>query len=77
MRIRYDPEVDALSLFFRETTVSVQELADGIVGEFDADGQLVDLEILDAGKRFGEPSVLREVNLEGVGPTAPLALTGT
>jgi len=68
MRIRYDPEVDALRLFFRETTVSVQELADG---------QLVSLEILDAGKQFGEPSVLREVNLEGVGPTAPLALTGT
>jgi uncharacterized protein YuzE len=77
MRIRYDPEVDALSLFFRETTVTVQELADGIVGEFDAEGQLVGIEILDAGKRFGEPSVLREVILEGVGPTAQLAPTGT
>ena len=77
MRIRYDPEVDALSLFFRETTVTVQELADGVVGEFDAEGQIVGLEILDARKRFGEPSILREVILEGVGPTAPLALGGT
>ncbi len=77
MRIRYDPEVDALSLFFRETTVTVQELADGIVGEFDAEGQLDGLEILDAGKRFGEPSVLREVILEGVGPTAPFVPSGS
>jgi uncharacterized protein YuzE len=56
MRIFYGREVDALSLFFRETTVTVQQMADGIVGEFDADGQLVGLEILDASKRFGEPS---------------------
>ena len=72
LRIRYDPEVDALSLSFRDTTVTVQDLADGVVGEFDAEGQLVGLEILDASTRFGEPSTLREVILEGVGPSAPL-----
>lgn len=71
MRIRYDPEVDALSLSFRDTTVTVQELADGVVGEFDAEGLLVGLEILDAGTRFGDPSALREVILEGVGPAVP------
>ena len=36
MRIRYDPEVDALSVVFRETTVTTKELAEGIVGEYDA-----------------------------------------
>lgn len=77
MRIRYDSEVDALSLIFRDTTVTVEELADGVVGEFDAEGQLVGLEILDATKRFGEPSTLREVVLEGVGPTGPFVTSGT
>ena len=73
MRISYDPEVDALSISFRETTVTTQELAHGIAAEYDAQGQLVGLEILDATKRFGDPSTLQQVILEGLGPSAPLA----
>ena len=68
MRIRYDPEVDALSISFRDTTVTTQELPDGVALEYDAQGKLVGLEILDAAKRFGDPSTLRQVILEGVGP---------
>jgi uncharacterized protein YuzE len=70
MRIAYDPEVDALSITFRETTVTTQELAEGIAGEYDEQGRLVGLEILDAAQRFGEPSVFRQVILEGLGPAA-------
>ena len=33
MRIRYDPEVDALSVTFRDTTVTTRDLADGIIGD--------------------------------------------
>jgi uncharacterized protein YuzE len=73
MRIRYDSEVDALSISFRDTTVITQELTTGIAAEYDAQGQLVGLEILDATKRFGDPSTLQQVILEGVGPTEPLA----
>lgn len=68
MRISYDADVDALSIFFRETTVTTRELTDGIAGEYDAHGQLVGLEILDAAKRFGDPSTLQQVILEGLGP---------
>jgi uncharacterized protein YuzE len=70
MRIRYDPEVDALSVIFRETTVMTQELAEGIVAEYDAQGRLAGLEILDAGSRLDEPSLVREVTLEGVAVAA-------
>lgn len=70
MRISYDPEVDALSISFRDATVNTQELADGIAAEYDAQGQLVGLEILDAAKRFGDPSTFQQVILEGVGPSA-------
>jgi uncharacterized protein YuzE len=73
MRIRYDPEVDALSISFRDTTVTTQELTEGIAAEYDAQGQLVGLEVLDATRRFGDPSTLQQVILEGFGPTAPLA----
>jgi uncharacterized protein YuzE len=70
MRISYDAEVDALSIIFRETTVTTRELAEGVTGEFDAEGRLVGIEILDAAARLGEPSTLRQVILEGVGPAA-------
>ena len=70
MRISYDPEADALSIIFRETTVTTRELANGVTGEFDAEGRLVELEVLDAGKRFGDPSTFRQVIVEGIGPAA-------
>lgn len=73
MRIRYDSEVDALSISFRDTTVSTQELAEGITVEYDASGQLVGLEILDAAKRFGDPSTMQQIILEGLGPAWPVA----
>ena len=66
MHIRYDPEVDALSVIFRETTVTTRELAEGIVAEYDAQERLVGLEILDAGSRLDSPGIVREVTLEGV-----------
>jgi uncharacterized protein YuzE len=71
MRIRYVAEVDALSIVFQETTVTTRELADGVVGEYDLEGRLVGLELLDATSRLGGPAVLRQVILEGVG-VAPI-----
>ena len=68
MRIRYDSEVDALSIIFRDTTVTTQDLAEGIAGEYDTQGRLVGLEILDAVKRFGDPSTMQQIVLEGFGP---------
>jgi uncharacterized protein YuzE len=73
MRIRYDAEVDALNISFRETSVTTQELMDGIAAEYDSSGQLVGLEILDAARRFDDPSALQQIILEGVGPGFPAA----
>jgi uncharacterized protein YuzE len=73
MRIRYDSEVDALSISFRDTTVTTQELVEGITAEYDAHGQLVGLEILDASKRFGDPSTIQQIVLEGLGSALPAA----
>ena len=70
MRITYDAEVDALSIIFRDTTVTTHELAEGIAAEYDAQGRLVGLEILDATKHLGEPSIFQQVILEGIGPSA-------
>ncbi len=53
MKITYDPEVDALSIVFRETTVTTKHLAEGIAADYDSEGRLAGLEILDAQKRLG------------------------
>ena len=71
MKIRYDAEVDALSIIFKETTVTTAELTEGLAAEYDAQGELVGLELLDAAKRFGDPSVFEQVILEGLGPATP------
>lgn len=68
MRITYDAEVDALSIVFRETTVTTKHLVEGIAADYDAQGRLAGIEILDALKRFGDSQTLRQVVLEGIGP---------
>ena len=68
MKIAYDPEVDALSITFSETTVTTQHLAEGIAADYDRDGKLVGIEILDARQRLGGSEVFRQVVLEGIGP---------
>jgi uncharacterized protein YuzE len=75
MKISYDAEVDALSITFRETTVTTKHLAEGIAADYDQDGRLAGLEILDAQKRFGGKEPMRRVELEGLeSATAPLVL---
>jgi len=68
VRITYDPEVDAMSIVFRETTVTTKHLGEGIAADVDAQGQLAGIEILDAVKRFGGRDTLRQLVVEGIGP---------
>ena len=72
MKISYDSEVDALSITFRETTVTTKHLGEGIAADYDADGKLAGIEILDAIKRFGGKETLRQVVIEGIGLPKPL-----
>ena len=70
MKISYDAEVDALSIIFRETTVTTKSLAEGIAADYDSEGRLVGLEVLDVQRRFGDAGAIREIVLEGIGPAA-------
>ena len=47
--------------------MTTEHLAEGIAADYDAEGQLTGIEILDAMKRFGGPQTLRQVILEDVG----------
>jgi uncharacterized protein YuzE len=61
MQITYDAEVDALSIIFHETTVTTEELADGITAEYDSQGQLVGFEILGAAQQFSDKQSLEQI----------------
>ena len=63
MKISSDTEVDASSITFRDTTVTTKHLAEGIAADYDSDGRLAGIEILDAVKRFGDQDTLRHVTL--------------
>jgi uncharacterized protein YuzE len=65
MRVRVDRKADAvyLNLTDREIAES-EEVADGIVVDYDAEGRIVGLEILDASRRTGDPGVLRQFSFE-------------
>lgn len=64
MRITYDSQVDALYIRFIETTVTTEHVAEGVALDYDRDGRLAGIEILDAVKRFGTKDVFKKVTLE-------------
>jgi len=45
MKIRYDAEVDALIIPFRETTVTTKPLAEGIAADYYSNGLLAGTKI--------------------------------
>jgi uncharacterized protein YuzE len=57
VRVIYDPETDTLTMMFAETPVAEgDEEKPGVVLDYDATGNLVSLEILDASRRVTLPT---------------------
>jgi len=56
MKVRYDPEVDVLSIALSDALVEESdESKPGVILDYDKSGNVVGLEILDASKRMGNP----------------------
>lgn len=57
MKITYDPEVDVLRIVFNNLPIEESdEEKPGFVIDYDRDGNIVGLEILDASQRMDNPS---------------------
>ena len=57
MKIRYDAATDTLTLTLRDVPVrESEEERSGVILDYDADGMLVGLEILDASRRVAAPT---------------------
>jgi uncharacterized protein YuzE len=65
MRVRVDQQADAIYLDLTgEKIESSEEVADGIILDYDKAGNMVGIEILDASKKTGEVNTLRQVSLD-------------
>jgi uncharacterized protein YuzE len=59
MKVTYDPEVDILRISLSETPiVESDEERPGIILDFDANGNIVGLEILEASRRVDDPRAM-------------------
>jgi uncharacterized protein YuzE len=56
MKVKYDPEVDVLSIVLSDAPVEESdEGKPGLILDYDKSGNVVGLEILDASRRMGNP----------------------
>lgn len=56
MKVRYDPEVDVLSIVLSDAPVEESdEDKPGVILDYDKDGNVVGVEILDASRRMSDP----------------------
>jgi uncharacterized protein YuzE len=56
MKVTYDPEVDVLRIIFRSAPIEESdEDKPGIILDYDAEGNIVGLEVLNASRRVENP----------------------
>lgn len=59
MKVIYDPSVDALTIILSDVPVETSdEVEAGIVFDYDKDGNVVGIEILDASMRIQKPNAV-------------------
>ena len=59
MKVTYDPQVDVLRIILSQATVQESdEQKPGVILDYDGDGNVVGLEILNASKRIENPRSL-------------------
>jgi uncharacterized protein YuzE len=64
LRVRYDPEADALYIRFREGVIEeTDEVSSGVMLDLDVDGNPVGLEILNASQKLGMPPLTVELEI--------------
>lgn len=65
MKVTYDAETDTLTIVFRDVPIAESdEDKPGVILDYDAQGNLVSIEVLDASARVEEP---RSVTLASAG----------
>jgi uncharacterized protein YuzE len=65
MRVRVDRGADAVYVNLTDRPIKEsEEVADGIIVDYDAEGRIVGVEILEASKRTDDPAVFKQFSFE-------------
>ncbi len=65
MRVRVDSQSDAIYIDLSQGVIeNSEEVSDGIILDYDAQGRLVGIEILDASKKTQDKETLRTISME-------------
>jgi uncharacterized protein YuzE len=65
MRVRVDHAADAVYLNLTDRPIKdSEEVADGIIVDYDEAGRIVGVEILDASKRTDDPEALKQFSFD-------------
>jgi YD repeat-containing protein len=65
MRVRVDHGADAIYLNLTDRPIKKsEEVAEGIIVDYDAEGRIVGIEILDASKRTDDLTALKQFSFE-------------
>ena len=67
MKVSYDPKTDTVTVIFREESKITEsdEGKPGVILDYDQDGNLVSLEILDASKRVSQANKIEFETISG------------
>ncbi|MFQ5901721.1 MAG: DUF2283 domain-containing protein [Thermodesulfobacteriota bacterium] len=64
--MEYSKEADAIYVYFKEAFVAKsKEIEDGVVIDFDDNGQFIGIEVLDVRQRFGLSNIAN-INIENL-----------
>ncbi len=66
MKVMYDAEGDVLYIEFRDTTVTTQRVDSSFAIDYDADGRIAGIEILDASKKVAFEDTVVTFDLNGL-----------
>lgn len=59
MKVTYDPDVDVLRITFRDTPIEESDSEKpGVILDYDIDGNVVGLEVLEASRRIENPHAI-------------------
>ncbi len=74
MQVIYDSDTDTLTIILAQTpVVESDEDRQGVILDYDAAGNLVSIEILDASQRVGMPTQIEYRMMSAISPPHPAA----
>lgn len=66
MKVTFDPEADALYIEFRKGETVAEELSENIFADFDAEGRLAGIEVLNATQMVGLKLPEKTLKITGI-----------